>query len=90
MGTVLMTIKLNPSSAEADLEEIKQNATKVIEQGEGKNPRFEEQPLAFGLKTIVTSFEISEDKEIEPIENALSEIENVGSMQVVDMRRALE
>ena len=47
MGIALITIKLMPSSPEVNLEEIKEKAKEVVEKGQGKNPRFEEEPIAF-------------------------------------------
>ncbi len=87
MGIALVTIKLMPESPETNLEEIKEKAKKIIE-AEAKNPRFEEEPIAFGLKAIKVFFDLDEAKELEPIEQALREIPGVNSAQVIDMRRA--
>lgn len=88
MGTALLIMKLMPTSPETDLEKIKQEAKITVEKGEGKNCRFEEEPVAFGLKAVLVSFDIDEDQEIDPIEEGLKKIENVNSVQVIDMRRA--
>ena len=88
MGIALITIKLMPSSPEENLEEIKAKVKVIIEKEQGKNVRFEEQPIAFGLKAVITYFDINESQELEPIENKLSEIENVNSVQLIDIRRA--
>lgn len=88
MGIALITIKLMPSSPEANLEEIKQKAKEIVEQGKGKNTRFEEEPIAFGLKAVLVFFEIDEEQELESIEQSLGKIENINSAQVTDMRRA--
>lgn len=88
MGTALLRIKLMPASPEVDLEKIKQEAKILIEKSQGKNCRFEEEPIAFGLKAVIVSFEIDESQELEPIEEGLRNIKNVNSAQVVDMRRA--
>ena len=88
MGTALLRIKLMPASPEIDLEKIKQEAKTLIEKSQGKNCRFEEELIAFGLKAVIVSFEIDESQELEPIEEGLRNIENVNSTQVVDMRRA--
>ena len=47
-----------------------------------------EEAIAFGLKAVMVFFDIDESQELAPIEDSLSKIENVNSMQVVDMRRA--
>ena len=88
MGIALITIKLMPNSVEANLEEIKSKSKAIIEENNGKKSRFEEQPIAFGLKAVLAYFEIDESQELEPIEEKLKQIPNVNSAQVTDMRRA--
>ena len=88
MGTVLIKIKLMPTSPDVNLEEIKKNAKKVVEKGEGRNINFEEEAIAFGLKAVIVGFALDESKELEPIENKLGEVKNVNSAQITDMRRA--
>lgn len=90
MGTALLTIKLMPESPEIDLEEIKKAAKKIVESKGGKNTRFDIEPIAFGLKAVKLFFDLDEKLELDPIESALNQIENVSSAQVTDMRRALE
>jgi elongation factor 1-beta len=89
MGTAGIKIKIMPLSPEVNLEEIKEKAKTLIEEKGGKNCRFEEEPIAFGLKAIITFFEIPEEQEVEEIENEIKEIENVNSAQIIDMRRLL-
>jgi len=88
MGIALITMKLMPESPETDLEAIKENAKRIIEEKQGKRLNFEEEPIAFGLKAVKVFFEIDESQELEPIEDELKRIENISSVQVVDMRRA--
>ncbi len=88
MGIVLVKIKIMPSSPEVDLEDIKKSAKEIIEKNNGKRTSFEEEPIAFGLKAVITSFDIDEETPIEPIEEKLKEIKNINSIEVVDMRRA--
>jgi len=89
MGIALIKIKLMPSSPDVNLEKIKEKAKKIVENNKGARVSFEEQPIAFGLKAVIVGFEQNEDNgELEPIENALREIEDVNSVEVVDMRRA--
>jgi len=88
MGVALLKIKLMPTSPEVNLEEIKEKAQVVVEEGKGRKCRFEEEPIAFGLKAVMVYFDIDEEQELEPIEEGLRKVENVNSVQVVDMRRA--
>jgi elongation factor 1-beta len=88
MGIALIKIKIMPSSPEVNLEEIKNSAKEIIESGKGMRATFEEQPIAFGLKAVIASFDIDESDSLEPIEENLKKIENVNSAKVTDMRRA--
>lgn len=89
MGTALITLKLMPTSLEVDLEEVKKDSEVIIEENQGKNTRFEEEPVAFGLKAVLVYFDLDEENELEPIEQALAKIDKISSVKVVDMRRAL-
>ena len=88
MGITLIKIKIMPTSPEVNLEEIKEKAKKIIEEKKGGKSIFEEQPVAFGLNALITGFEIDETTPLEPIEEDLRKIENVNSVNVIDMRRA--
>ncbi len=88
MGTALIKIKIMPVSPDTDLEKIKNSAHEVISEGNGKNIMFNEEPIAFGLKAVIASFDINEENPLEPTEEALRKIENVNSAEVIDMRRA--
>ena len=87
MGIIGIKIKLMPTSPEVDLEQIKKQAQEIIEQKGGKNRKYEEEPVAFGLKAVIAFFEWPEEKDPEGLEESLSKIENVNSAQVIDMRK---
>ncbi len=89
MGSVNIRLKVMPSSPEVNFEEIKARLTEKLESEGGKGCSFEEEPIAFGLKAIIATFIYPEEKEFEPVENELGKLENVSSVQVIDMRRAL-
>jgi len=88
MGIALITLKLMPESPDSNLEEIKANSKKIIAKGKGKLENIKEEPIAFGLKAIIISFALDESLELESIEEALKKVQNVSSVQVIDMRRA--
>ena len=88
MGIAAVKIKIMPSSPDVNLEEIKEKAKSIIEGKSGKNCKFEEEPIAFGLNAIIVLFAWPEEQELEELEKELNKIENVNSVQVVDMRRA--
>ena len=87
MGTAGIKIKIMPTSPDADLEEIKNAAIKIVEKEGGKNRIYEEEPIAFGLKAIIAFFEWPEEKELDIIEEKFSKIPEVNSVQVIDMRK---
>jgi len=88
MGTIGLKIKLMPTSPDVDLEKIKTDAVVVIENMNGKNPTFEEEPIAFGLKAVIATFALDENSgDVDGIEKNLGEMENVNSSQIIDMRR---
>lgn len=90
MGTALIKQKIMPSSPETNLEEMKKNIQETIESENAKNISFEEEPIAFGLKAVIVSFAIDESQELNPIEEKIKKIPNINSLQLIDMRRALE
>ena len=89
MGSINVRIKIMPSSPSDDLKKIEDNAKKIIEKNGGKGSIFEEEPIAFGLKAVIVTFLYPEEKELEEVESQLGKIENVKSVQIIDMRRAL-
>ncbi len=87
--TAIIKIKIMPSSPKTNLEEIKEKVKKFVESEGGKGVKFEEEPIAFGLKAVMVFFLWDEEKELEPLENSLGKIEDINSIQTIDMRRAI-
>jgi elongation factor 1-beta len=88
MGIAAVKIKIMPTSPDVNLDEIQEKAGKIVEKEGGKNCSFEIEPIAFGLSALIAFFAWNEEKEIETLENQLKGIEDVNSIQVIDMRRA--
>ena len=88
MGTMLIKIKIMPVSPETDLEKIKNKAYIRIQENNGKNIIFNEEPIAFGLNAVIASFDFPEQESLELLEEELRKIEEVNSAEVIDMRRA--
>lgn len=88
MGTALLQIKIMPKSPKSNLDEIQKKAEKLITRNQGQNPKFEKQPIAFGLTALIVSFAINESVPTEPFETKLSEIPDVSSAEIIDFRRA--
>lgn len=89
MATVILIIKLMPSSPEADLGKIKSAALSSMEAEGAKNITFEEKPIAFGLKAIIMKFSLPEEKGTDLIESKLSQIPDISSVTIEDYRRTL-
>jgi len=88
MGIAGVKIRIMPTSPEVDLEKLKKTARVIIERMGGKNCNFEEEPIAFGLRAIIAFFAWPEELELESLERFLNKIEEVSSVQTIDMRRA--
>ncbi len=89
MGMVAIKIKIMPESPETELMKVEEDIRKLMEKNDGKNPQFEVQPIAFGLKALVVLFGWPEEKEFEGFEKDLQKIKGVSSVEVIDMRRAI-
>ena len=87
--TAIVKIKIMPSAVDTDLAEIKEKTKKLIEEKEGSGVKFEEELIAFGLKAVIVFFLWDEEKELEPLEKELEKIENISSIQTIDIRRAI-
>ena len=79
--------KLMPESPEADLEKIKEDAKKIVEEFGGTNKEYVIEPIAFGLKAVIVFFFYPDNKETEGLEEKFSAIENVASAKLIDMRK---
>ncbi|ENN96418.1 elongation factor 1-beta [Methanocaldococcus villosus KIN24-T80] len=90
MAKVLARIKIMPKSPEVDKEALKKKIEEVISKLDDVALRgIKDEPVAFGLYAIYIVIEM-EEKEggTEPIENALSEIDDVESVETVEVSLA--
>jgi len=88
MGIAAIKIKIMPSSPDTDLEEIKKHIQILSKKAEAKNLSITEEPIAFGLVALILFFAWDESKEIESFEEKLRSLDNVNSVEIIDMRRA--
>ena len=86
-GIAGIKIKIMPTSPEVNLKEIEDKTKEIVNSEGGFNREYEIEPIAFGLKAIIAFFEWPEEKEIEYLEEKLGNIENVQSVQTIDMRK---
>jgi len=80
-------IKIMPLSPDANLNEIEEKAKEIIENNGGFNKEYIKEPIAFGLNAIIAFFQWPEEKELEKVEEELGNLENVQSIQIIDMRK---
>ncbi len=84
-----MTRVKQPSICDGCGAKIEAEATKILENNKAVGIKFEIQPIAFGLKALIVLFGWPEEKELEELENKLKNIEEVSSIGILDMRRAI-
>jgi elongation factor 1-beta len=90
MATAGLQFKIMPESIETNLEQLKEKIKEVIESFEsGVFNDTKEEPIAFGLKALIITMAMSENEESEAVEKALSEIEGISSVNLIDYRRAV-
>jgi len=91
MANVIITLKIMPESPEIDLKKLEKQAKDKIAKFSGETEtKTEIEPIAFGLKALKIIFVMNEAKgSTEEMEKAISGIEGVSSVEVVDVRRAV-
>lgn len=90
MASVIITLKIMPSSPEENLSKIEKESKKLIEKFGGKPHKTEIEPIAFGLKALKIIFILDESKgSTEALEKKISSIKGVNSVEVVGITRAL-
>jgi elongation factor 1-beta len=88
MGFTAVQMKLMPTSPEVDLKEIEQKASDLINSMHKTQIKIEEEPIAFGLKAIILWFAWNDEIDTEVLEAKLAAIENVSSVEILDVRKA--
>ena len=91
MADVVITLKIMPESPDIDLENLSKKCIKEIMKFAGETEFKQEIELvAFGLKSIKLIFVMDENiGSTENLENDITNIEGISSVQVVDVRRAI-
>lgn len=87
MGTAGIQFQIMPESPDANLDEIEEKVKSTIESKGGKNRQYNRKPIAFGLKAVIAFFEWGEDQELEPLQEELQKLEDIKSVEVIDMRK---
>lgn len=89
MGIALIKMKIMPESPDTDLETIKEKGNEIMKEIGGEITKFEEEPIAFGLKALIAYVRIDENTDTSKVEEPFKEIENVSSAEIADYRREL-
>ena len=89
MGVAAIKIKIMPASPETDIKKIEGKVKEILEKNSVMNSQFEVQPIAFGLNALIVLFGWPEEKELEELEESLRKVEDVRSVEVIDIRRAI-
>lgn len=97
MADVIVTLKIMPAGPDKDMDKIKEDAKQIIYEfteekpEEGKETvKIVEEPIGFGLKAIKLTFVYDEKKgATDPVEEKIGKLEDVESVEAIDVRRAL-
>ncbi len=90
MADVIITLKIMPESPDTDMKKLEDDVKKKIAKFTGnKEFRVNIEEVAFGLKALNITFIMDENKgSTESLESEISNIDEVSSVNVVDVRRA--
>jgi elongation factor 1-beta len=87
MGMAIIKMRVMPTSPNVNLAELEQKLNdKVLSLGE-KVHSFEKEPIAFGLVALNMIVGWPETKDQSVLENAVKEIEEIESSEIIDFRR---
>ena len=89
MADVIVKLRVMPTGPDVNLDELHKTCDKkVLAFGAKFINSVNQEPIAFGLKALVITFVIDEQKsDMEKLENEIKAIEGVNSAEVVDVRR---
>ena len=88
MGTALIKIKIMPDGPDTNLEEIENNAEKIILGNQGEKVQKDREPVAFGINAVILSFARDENLDNDEMLDTIRAIKNVTSADIIDFRRA--
>lgn len=91
MAQVVVTLRIMPNSPKTDLLKIESEAKKEIARFcNSQELKVKIEPIAFGLKALDIFFVMDEGKgSTEELEKKISRIDDVESVEVTDVRRAI-
>ncbi|PIN99866.1 elongation factor 1-beta [archaeon CG10_big_fil_rev_8_21_14_0_10_43_11] len=91
MAEVIVTFKIMPSSVDDDLTAIEKQAVEQLAK-HGRVEGVEQQPLAFGLKSLIlyAVFDEQIGNKVDDFADELKSIDGVETCEVEDVRRAID
>ena len=90
MADVIITLKIMPESPDVNLGAIGSEISKLVDDFGGEVGKTEEEPVAFGIKALKVIFVADESKgSTDNLEEKVSALPGVESVEVTDVRRAL-
>ncbi len=89
MGDVIIKLRVMPTGPEVDLVKIREACEQKIKAIGGMVHKVTEEPVAFGLKSIVFVFLLDEKSaNTDKMEEELRQVPDVQSTEIVDVRKA--
>lgn len=91
MARVVVSLRIMPQSPDVNLSEIEKKVKKeIVDFCNSEEFKTEIQPIAFGLNALMILFVMEESiGTTEKLEQKISQIEGVESVEVTDVRRAI-
>ncbi len=90
MAEVIVTMRLMPESPEVNWGFVFEKVNEVIKKHGGEVGKKEEKPVAFGLKALEIIYVVDESSgSTEALEQEVSGIQGIESVEITDVRRAL-
>lgn len=88
MAKMLVSMKIFPEDITINLDQLKQRIEQAMPQ-DSKVLRFNEEPIAFGLRALMVHILIPEEKqdELEKIETNIRQIQGVSNIETFMMQR---
>ncbi|MFA5141511.1 MAG: elongation factor 1-beta [Candidatus Woesearchaeota archaeon] len=91
MARAIVTLRVMPTSPDVDLVKLENDVKQKIYKFAGQTEtRTTVEPIAFGLKSVNIIFVMEESQgTTDPLEKDISTLEDVNSVEVIDVRRAI-
>lgn len=91
MAQVVITLRIMPQNPSIDLSKIEAEAkNEIVKFCDSQEFKVQIMPIAFGLKALNILFVMDESKgSTEELENKISQIIGIESVEVTDVRRAI-